>query len=289
MNRVLIAIGIMLCVSCQPILEEPKEDRVLATVFDKTLYASDIESMIPNGVSKSDSLEITARYVNRWVGEALMLHEAERNVPSDWNIEQLVEDYRASLIRHNYEQVLVEELLDSTVTQTELEEFYNRNKAQYELEKPIVRCYLMKISQEVESPKELRDWWDDCTTDSVSYRKLMNFCSLNADAYILEDSLWYTIDELAFGLPKDALSEENIRNKREFTQRDDQYAYYYRSFEVVDTKQSPPLSYIEDQAKRFILKQRKQELLDKTKKEMYDAAFEAGRIQKYTATSESSE
>ncbi len=280
MNKLLIAVGLTLCVACQPILEEKKEDRLLATVFDKQLYASDVEGMIPNGVSAEDSLRITQRYVNRWIGEALMLHEAERNLPPDWNIERLVEDYRASLIRHNYEQVLVEESLDSLISEKELSDFYERNKAQYELEKPIVRCYLVKISREEEQPTELRDWWENCNTDSLSYQKLMAFCTENADAYILEDSLWYTIDELAFGLPKDALSEENIRTKREFTQRDDQYDYFYKSFEVVETKQTAPFSYIEDQARRFILKERKQETIDRAKKRMYEEALSSGDIQR---------
>ncbi len=74
--------------------------------------------MFPPG---EDSSLIINAYVERWIRETLLLLEAERNIPSDLNIDKLVRDYRASLVRHSYEQFLVEQLLDSTVTKAELE------------------------------------------------------------------------------------------------------------------------------------------------------------------------
>lgn len=274
---------LMMCVviqmiGCKPIFEEKIEDKLLASVYDKKLYSSSVDWMIPEGITEEEKLIITKSYVNRWVGEMLMLHEAENNIPKDWNIDKLVEDYKSSLIRHNYEQALIDKLLDSTVTDKELQSFYEKNSLQYELEKPIVRCYLIKISNDVKLPKDFMNWWKDSRTNKTSYRQLSNFCAKQAEAYFLQDSIWYSIDDLAFALPKDALTEDNIRSKKEFIQRDEQYDYYYKNFEVINKKEIAPLSYIQGQAKRYILKQKKQALLERTRKEMYETGKRANQV-----------
>ncbi|NJK82927.1 MAG: hypothetical protein HC912_03045 [Saprospiraceae bacterium] len=239
--------------------------------------------MIPEGATEEEKLIITKSYVNRWVGEMLMLHEAERNIPKDWNIDKLVEDYKSSLIRHNYEQALIDKLLDSTVTDKELQAFYEKNSRQYELEKPIVRCYLVKMRNDVELPKAFLNWWKEVKTSKVSYRQLSNFCAQHAEVSFLQDSAWYSIDDIAAALPKDAVTEENIRSKKEFIQRDDQYDYYYKSFEVINKKEVAPLAYIEEQAKRYILRQKKQALLERTRKEMYETGKRANQVRIFIA------
>ncbi len=265
-------------IGCKPIFEEKAEDKLLASVYDKKLYSSTIGWMIPEGATEEEKLIITKSYINRWVGDMLMLHEAEKNIPKDWNIDKLVEDYKSSLIRHNYEQALIDKLLDSTVTDRELQAFYEKNSRQYELEKPIFRCYLIKIKNDVKLPKDFLNWWKEAKTNKASYRQLSNFCAQHAEAYFLQDSAWHNIDDLVFALPKDALTEDNIRSKREFIQRDEQYDYYYKNFEVINKKEIAPLSYIQGQAKRYILKQKKQVLLERTRKEMYETGKRNNKV-----------
>ena len=121
---------------------------------------SDLEGMIPEGSTAKDSSLIMNAYVERWIRKALLLHEAERNIPQDLNIDKLVRDYRASLVTNNYEQLLVEQMLDSTITQQELNDFYNKHKEQYQLETPIVRSYFIKLPKNAPNANNLRRWWD---------------------------------------------------------------------------------------------------------------------------------
>jgi hypothetical protein len=99
---------------------ENSKDRLLAQVGSKSLYISEMEGMFPEGISGEDSVLVIESYVGRWVREAAILNEAERNIPADLNINKMVRDYRASLVRSNYEKILVEQLLDSVVTEQEL-------------------------------------------------------------------------------------------------------------------------------------------------------------------------
>ena len=52
----------------------------IARVYDKYLYAEDLESVIPSGTSATDSLEITTAYINNWVRQELLLKQAEDNL-----------------------------------------------------------------------------------------------------------------------------------------------------------------------------------------------------------------
>lgn len=53
---------------CKPISEDKTEDKLLASVYDKKLYRSAIDWMIPEGATEEEELIMTKSYVNRWVG-----------------------------------------------------------------------------------------------------------------------------------------------------------------------------------------------------------------------------
>jgi len=276
--------GVLFLVSaCQPLPDTTKQEGILvAQVHDKKLYLDKIRGFIPSGTSAEDSLMTLNAYAQRWIREALMLHLAEENITEEWKIEELVEDYRASLVRHNYEQVLVETLLDSTISDQELRTFYDRNKAQYELETAIVRCDLIKIPRNVRLLPDFEEWWKEGKKSYTGYKKLSSFCKLNAEVSIVNDTAWYSLDQLSSALPKGTLTEQNIKSKQEWTQMDEQYRYFFRVYDVIQKKSIAPLSYIEDQAKRFILKQKKEELLKKFKDDLYQKELVARNVKIFT-------
>ncbi len=253
---------------------ERQGDKPLARVFNRTLYLSDLDGMFPPG---EDSTLIINAYVERWIREALLLQEAERNIPEDLNIDKLVRDYRASLVRHSYEQFLVEQLLDSTVTKEELEAFYENNKEQYQLETPIVRCFFVKVPLPAYRGEELRRLWNSSRAED--YSRLVQYCSQFAESHLLEDSTWHKVEDIAAELPPGILSADNPGSKKEITLRDDQYEYFLRILELKNRKEIAPFSYIEGQARRFILRSRIDKLLENKKNEMYDIHLRKGNVE----------
>ena len=258
---------------------EAAEDRLLAKVYNKSLHLSELGGIFPPGTTGSDSSLIINAYVNRWVREALLLYEAERNIPKDLNIDKLVRDYRASLILANYERILVEELLDSNITQAELIDFYEKNKEQYQLETPIVRCYFIKVPLPVPEYGNLRRWW---SRPSEHYDNLIDYCNRYAATHHLEDSTWHKVDDIAVLMPPGTITTSNISDKKEFTQRDGEFQYYFKLFEVKNRKEIAPLSYIEDQARKVILHKRKIKLLEDKKEEMYERELRRQNIDIYS-------
>ena len=259
--------------------EQEGQGQLLAKVHNKSLYLSEMDGMFPGKITPEDSLAIIRAYVERWIREALLLNEAEQNIPSDLNIDKLVRDYRASLIRHNYEKALVEQSLDSTVTQEQLKAFYEANKEQYQLETPIMRCYFIKLPLPVREPEKLRQLWN--ANDEGELEKLIAYCNAHAEAYLLRDSAWYKVEDIAMEMPKGTVTADNVSAKREFSQRDGEYQYYFRVFEVKNRKDIAPLGYIEDQARKVILRSRREKLLKEKIEAMYQREMRRNNIQSF--------
>jgi hypothetical protein len=259
--------------------ETVEQGPLLAKVHNKSLYFSELEGMFPDGVSAEDSLSILRAYTQRWIRDALLLHEAEKNIPSDLNIDKLVRDYRASLIRHNYEKVLVEEAFDSTISQEELIEFYEENKEQYQLETPIARCYFIKVPLPVPDSDELRRLWNSDRAED--FEKILSYCNAHAEAYLLEEEAWYKVEDIAQQMPNGTITIDNISAKRDFSQRDNNHQYYFRVFEVKKRTDIAPLSYIAEQARKVILRGRREKKLQEKIEAMYEEELRRNNIQTY--------
>jgi len=254
-------------------------DLHLARVYNKSLYLSDMEGMIPEGMTSEDSSLIITAYVNNWVKQAAMLHEAEKNIPTDLNIDKLIQDYRSSLIKHNYENILVSKFLDSTITQVELEEFYEKNKEQYKLETPIIRCRFMKVDRSAARLNDVQDWWN--SSKNSDWAQLNEWSKKNAFVHLLQDSTWHKVDEIAAYMPKGTLTVDNVKNRRDFIQRNDNFVYFFKVLELVSRPELAPLSYIEGQASKVILHKRKTELLNEMQEKIYLEASRKNSIKIY--------
>ena len=280
MRKFLILLALAVAIgSCNEEAPPSKDDVLLAEAYNKTLYLSDMEGMIPEGMTSEDSSLIINSFRERWLRDAVMMHEAERNIPQDLNLDKLVRDYRASLVRLNYEQVLVEELLDSTVTQLELNEFYEKNKEQYQLETPIMRCRFIKIDRTNEELNQLQQWWNNGSEEDM--QKVKVFCQNNAAVQQLQDSTWYKIDDIAAYMPPGSLTVDNVGNRRDFIQRESDFVYFFKVLELVSKKEIAPLTYIEDQARKVILHRRKSKVLDDMKQKMYEEALRKKQVKTF--------
>ena len=256
-----------------------EEDPILAKVYDLELHLSDMEGMIPDGMTGEDSLLIIQAFAQNWIKEAVLLHEAERHIPKDLDIDKLVADYRASLIRNSYENLLVEQNLDSIISAEELHQFYEANKEQYKLETPIVRCRFIKVKKTAPGLNLATNWWN--SQKEADFNKLRNWARQNAELYRLDDKSWYKVEEIAAFMPKGILTIDNVNSRRDFIQRDDDYQYFFKVLELVSRPETAPLAYIEEQARKVILHKRKSQLLEQVRNNILEKALKEGQIEKF--------
>ena len=268
-NISIFFVAVIFIIACNNASSESEEnDRLLATAYNKSLYLSELDGMLPENISLEDSVKIINAYVERWIRKSLLMQEAEKNIPKDLNIDKLVRDYRASLVQYTYEQNLVEQELDSFITKRELNDFYEKNKDQYQLDAPIIRCNFIKVSQDAPELKKLQSLWQSDNPEDA--KLLLEYCNKHAEAFLLEDSIWYKVSLIEEELPKGTLTSTNVGSRKEISIRDSDYLYLFRVLELVNRKEIAPFSYIEGQASKVILHRRKIKLLETKKEELYE-------------------
>ena len=258
--------------------KDRKNDPELAKVYDKTLHASEIDGVVTPGTNPQDSTLLVNAFVQRWISDQLLMYEAERNISKDAHIDELVRDYRASLVRFNFEEELIGQKLDSTVSENEVRAFYEENKEQFQLQSTISKCILVKLPSAVPQSEMNKLWNSRNPADEV---KLQNFTNQNATLAMLDRQKWYRLDEIAAILPQGTLTAENIGSRREGTLNDGDFRYYYRVLETVRGKETAPFEYVKEQASKVILHKRKQELLEKWKRDLYNNELRRGNIKVY--------
>lgn len=256
------------------------EDQLLAEVFNKKLFLSELEGIMQPGMNKADSVQLVNTYVEKWVRDNLLLHEAEKNIPLDLNIDELVRNYRASLVRHNFEKLLVELQLDSVITQEELAGYYEKNKEQYKLENSVVRCYFIKVPLTAPDIIDLDRYWN--SNNEESYMKMLDYANAYANLYMLEDSSWYEIDNLLKQLPEKALKNYEIKAGKMYRNNDDRFRYYLRVFERISSGSIAPLDFVKGQITQLLLHKRKIKLLEDKKEALYEKEINTQNIRVYT-------
>ena len=269
----------LLLVGCGPDNGGTPDNPLLARVQQKELYLAELEGMFPADADRQDSLLIIQSFVSRWSHEAVMEHEAERNLPADLQIDQLVRDYRASLVSNHYQEVLVGMRLDSNITRQQLEAYYEEHKGQYLLERPIVRCLFIRVPYPIVEEDRLRELWDNGKVRDTS--ELRGYCERFAEVSLLDPPAWYSLDDIAEQLPPGILTANNVQEKKEFSLQEGSYRYYFRLLEVRPRREVAPLSYVEDQARKVILHNRKLQVLADAREELYQRELRKNNIETF--------
>ncbi len=251
--------------------QDGEKGKLIARVGDRSLYMSDLAGMIPSETSSEDSAIIIKSFVEHWVRDAVVLKEAERNRPRDLDIEKLVEDYRSSLLRSNFERMLIASELDTFVSREQLEAYYKNSKDNYLLETDLLRAYVVKLPENAPERKEkFEELWKQ---PEANYDALLAYCEDYSPSFALKDSVWYTPEDLSAQWQAAGLSPNAFASQQNIHKSADKYHYYYHRLEKVSKGEPAPLNYVKDQIAELILHRRKTSLINKLEREMYEKAL----------------
>jgi len=271
-----IVIGLSICISCTP-AEEESDSKVIAEVYDRKLYAEDLEGLVPYGLSTNDSAMLVGSYIDNWMQDASLMHEASRNTPSDLDIDELVKDYRESLILHNYEKILINEFLDSLVTTEELELYYQENEMKFKQKEPLLKVQFVKILTESEDLDLLIESWKDNTDPAL----LLDYCKRYAHIHMLDSNTWRNFSGLEVHLPQ-SLKGKNVEQlPKNKIFEEEKFTYLLKILEIVPDGNMAPFEYASVQAKKVILHQRKVKLLNEKKKNIFQEAVRKNQVKTY--------
>lgn len=142
-----LAIGLTLVlafVSCQK-AGNSNDDKVVATVYDKILYQSDLQSIMYEGISANDSIVKAKAFIDNWIRRQLLIHQAKSSLDkTELDFSKDIEEYRNSLIIYKYESKLIEKKLDTVVTEADIAK-YIINNAPIEMDNETIRFIILNM------------------------------------------------------------------------------------------------------------------------------------------------
>lgn len=243
------------------------EDPILARVHAKELRLSDIPIVSAASADEKDSVEMIRKAVDHWIKEELFLNEASKNIPEDLDIDRLVKEYRSSLIRHYFEEKLIQTKLDTVITEFDLKAHNDANKSLYALEKSILRCLYIKVRKPVRNAKRLEKWLEKPREAELA--SLRRYCMNNAEFCLVNPEKWYQWEDIKTSFP-DKFKISDLKRGTKTTFADFKYQYYIHILEYVSKKKEAPFSYIEERATKLIIRERKNRLLNELKEQLYE-------------------
>lgn len=249
------------------------KEKPIARVFDKELLPSDLINIVPKGTSKNDSIEIVKAYVENWVKQEVILKQAIDNANLDQAaIDLQLANYKNSLVIYAYEEQLVAQKLDTTVSEKELLDFYTNNKDNFELKKSIVKVSFIKLAKNAAQLNLVKKWFNSARPRDKA--DLETYCMQFASDYLFADTTWQYLDDLQSKIPLGKFSEDAIlqKGKRlEFSDANFIYLVFIKDF--MYREETSPLSFEIDNIRNSIINKRKLVLINSMEQGVYQKAI----------------
>jgi hypothetical protein len=264
---------LMVIQSCESKNEkESRNEKIIALAGEENLYLSDFKQLLIISPNPSDSAAFAQKSIENWASEELFYKEALMKLESDErDVEKQVNDYRKQLINYIYETKLIENNLDTLVSDEEITDYYNSYIDNFILKDNIIKVNYFKIpvqSKEIPKIKKLV-----LSTDQKERTQLENLCIQHAESFFINDSVWLYLDEIKREIPSIKEQIEFNVYKGRVIEYTDAEAYYYLKIKDVKLKNSiSPLAFEKSNIKTFIINNRKVKLIQNYKQELLDKA-----------------
>jgi len=257
-----------------------KNSEALVKVGNNVLYRSVLEENIPNGLSREDSVIAAEHFIHSWISEILLYDIALKNLNEKESIDQLVENYRRSLLIYHYEEQLVNEKLSNEIDEQSLSDYYNQNKDKLKLERPLVKGLFLKVPVTAPQLDEIRTWYKSAT--SASRENLDKYCLNNSATFNYFADTWTDFNDIINNFPKSQITGEDLKiQKKTVEKQDDNFFYFLNITDFLLAGDNAPYEYAKSSIREILVNQRKIDFLKKTEEDLYQRAIDKGEVQFY--------
>ncbi|PQJ73578.1 hypothetical protein [Polaribacter butkevichii] len=266
MKYIAILFSVILFISCDFFKMQEKENstsEIVAIVNTEKLFRKDLVNILPKNINKLDSVILVKSYIQDWAIKKLLLEKAKNNssLETVTQIDNLVKDYKESLLINNYKEELVKQQLDTVISDEELTNYYLLNKENFKLNEELVKIKYLYVDKNIKDKKEIIKLFK---SDSINDLEKLEKQELSFKFHQFNDSIWTQLDNILLKLP---FSKEKLLKKTKFIEKQDSIGLYLVAIkDVLERNSIAPLSYITPTIEQMILHKRKIELLREIEK-----------------------
>ena len=189
------------------------------------MYLDQIQEIIPPNVNKKDSAEIAESYIRKWVTDVLLYENAKRNISNKAEIDQLLEDYKKSLIIHQYQQKLLQERLPKEPNEEDVKAFYEKYKNQLVLKENVIQGILLITPANAPQLANVRSWMQSGNTKALE--NIEKYSMQHAISYDYFADKWISFSTIQKKLPLQLEDQTSYLSGRRFVELSDSTKHYF--------------------------------------------------------------
>ena len=252
----------------------------VARVGDEVLYRSDVETAVPAGLTPDDSLHIAESHINSWIRSKIKLLEAEKILQENQDIEDMVNNYRSSLLVNRLEKYYIDNHVDSLISDSLVTAYYASNGSEFKLDRNIVKGRIVRVPMGFRQEAKLKE-----LMGSPKKERQQDFLDMSIKNNLLLSSFdgWIGFDDFLGNFPTvrgknyDYLLTSGKIN--EFSDGD--YKYFVQITEYVSRGEQAPLEWIDNIIRNIIFNRRSGEVIRNLEDSLYNAALNNNTLHLY--------
>jgi hypothetical protein len=254
-------------------------DTVVAEIYNKKLYLSEVKSFLPSGLTAADSAKFANQMIEEWIKQQILLYEANKVLTEkEKNFGKEITQYRKNLLIQAYYQKITADTSQFSVNNQEVKEYMARFGLSGTEEQDIVKLNYIKLAPKSKVKKEITTLLFDTDNRRFNKRKLEELCADSLE-YFLDDNTWIYLNEIEYSLPIDFKNEKVFpENPKNIEKCDDRFCYL---IVLLDRRtRTMPIATSEDREsiKAMLIQEKKTDFLNRKVEELYLQAIEKEKI-----------
>jgi len=273
----------VLVIACSLVACDWGDDRaeLIAEIGDKQLTWKEVSDVVPDNSTSEDSASLADHYIHDWITKQLIISKAESNLPDELkSFEEMIENYRSSLLIYAFEQEWVRQKLDTVVSDQEIEQYYNENEKNFQLKDYILKVKFTAITADSKQIGALKKLFNSAKPEDLV--KWQQLCVDIGASYYYNEEEWLKWDEFIQQIPLEVYDVEGFLRKKniiEFEKENNLYLISITDYQLAGSKS--PLSFEREKIRNMIINRRKLTLLETMRQDIYSKAQQDGEIKLY--------
>ncbi|MFT4660464.1 MAG: hypothetical protein ACI8XB_000732 [Patiriisocius sp.] len=249
----------------------------VARVYNDFLYRSELTSVLPPNLNANDSIKRAEMFVNNWVREKVVLHQANLNLEIDEeDIKDRLTSYKNELIIYDYQNKLTEQKLNKNVTTEDARGYYNDFQDNFVLRNHVFKIKYAVFDEDTPGLKQFGRWMR--ADDEVENIRV--FAKDKADVYAVDGNKWSSYGSINGILPiKEQDIVDFIRNRKYQYLVADGKEYFIKVLDYKLEGDIAPFEYVQNKIEGTIINKRKSDLLKKMREDLFKESINKGELE----------
>tara|TARA_Y100000991_G_scaffold143092_1_gene107987 strand:+ start:2735 stop:3376 length:642 start_codon:yes stop_codon:yes gene_type:complete len=211
----------------------------------------------------------------------MIMDKSEEMIPMEvQKVEKKINKYKMSLISYEFEQFYINKRLDTSISKSQISNYYENHLDDFVLNDYAVKCMYLKVPKKSKLVREINKNYYLRSEDMID--EIMKIGQNEEVTLYYSPDEWVLFDDLMKQIPNlEKYSKiEFIKKKKKVVLEFQNYIYFVNVYDFIIKNGTSPLSFEENKIKSIILNQRAKSLRKKLRQDIYNDGIKNNLIEK---------